>query len=78
MIMAVILTVFMLWIGWSSPAGVLMYWGLSSLIGILQQTLASRHYKKLDEQHEAEVIDVMPARIEVERKTKKKRPTKKR
>jgi len=78
MVMAAIMTVFMLWVGWSSPAGVLMYWGASSLLGVLQTTLARRHFKRQDALHEQEVIEVQPAIINVERKPKKKRPTKKR
>jgi len=77
MIMAAIMTVFMLWVGWSSPAGVLLYWGASSLLGVLQSTLARRHFKKQDELH-AQEIEVMPVKVEVTRKPKKKRPTKKR
>ena len=78
LIMAVVMTLFMLWVGWSSPAGVLMYWGISSLLGVLQSTLARRHFKKQDEIREQEVVEVMPVRVEVTRKVKKKRPTKKR
>ena len=78
LIMAGVMTVFMLWIGWSSPAGVLMYWGVSSLLGVLQTTLARRYFKKQDERKEQEIIEVQPAEVFVERKPKKKRPTKKR
>lgn len=78
LIMSAIMSVFMLWIGWSSPAGVLLYWGLSSLFGVLQSTLARRHFKHQDELREQEEIEVMPAVVAVERKKKKKRPTKKR
>ncbi len=78
MIMAVVMTLFMLWVGWSSPAGVLMYWGVSSLLGVLQSTLARRHFKKLDEAKEAEIAEIQPVVIDVTRKPKKKRPTKKR
>ena len=77
MIMAIVMTGFMLWVGWSSPAGVLLYWGASSLLGVLQSTLARRHFKKQDALHEQE-IEVLPAKVEVTRKVKKKRPTKKR
>ncbi len=78
MVMAVVMTVFMLWVGWSSPAGVLMYWGISSLLGVLQSTLARRHFKKQDEIREAEIAEIKPVVIDVTRKPKKKRPTKKR
>lgn len=78
MVMAVVMTVFMLWIGWSSPAGVLMYWGVSSLLGVLQSTLARRHFKKQDEAQAALEAEIKPVIIDVTRKPKKKRPTKKR
>ena len=77
-IMGAVMTVFMLWIGWSSPAGVLMYWGISSLIGVAQTTITRHFLKKKDEQMEQEIIEVAPVDIAVERKPKKKRPTKKR
>ena len=39
---AMIMAVFMLYIGWISPAGVLLYWVTSSLIGIAQQQIQMR------------------------------------
>ena len=71
------LLVFMLWISWSSPAGVLLFWGASSVIGILQQQLTMRHLKRVEAQAEAARIEVEPVKVDVERKAKKKRPTKK-
>lgn len=76
-IMAVVMSVMFLWIAWGSPAGVLLYWGTSTLIGIAQQQLTMRHLRKLDEQKAAETIDIEPVKVEVMRKAKKKRPTKK-
>lgn len=78
LLMGGIMSLFMLWISWSSPAGVLLFWGASSLMGILQQQLTMHHLKKLDAAKEAETIDVKPVKVDVERKVKKKRPTKKR
>lgn len=48
MIMAAVMSVFMLWISWSSPAGVLLFWGASSLMGIAQQQISMRIMKKRD------------------------------
>ena len=76
-IMSAIMSVMMLWIGWSSPAGVLLFWGVSSLIAIAQQQLSMRALKKKDEQEGTAVIDVTPT-VNVKRVTKKKRPTKSR
>ncbi len=41
-----IMAVFMLYIGWISPAGVLLYWVTSSLIGIGQQQIQMRFLAK--------------------------------
>jgi YidC/Oxa1 family membrane protein insertase len=72
------MTVFMLWIGWGSPAGVLLFWGVSSLFGVFQQQITMRALKAEDEKKEAEIVDVKPVKVEVERKVKKKRPHKSR
>ncbi|NPD30935.1 YidC/Oxa1 family membrane protein insertase [Eggerthellaceae bacterium zg-1084] len=71
------MTIFMLWIGWGSPAGVLLYWGMSSLIGVAQQQISLAFMKARDKQAELTAAEE-PAVIEVIRKEKKKRPTKKR
>lgn len=78
LMMSGFMTLFMLWISWSSPAGVLLFWGASSVIGILQSQITNSILKKRDAEAEAATIDVKPVKVEVERKTKKKRPTKKR
>lgn len=78
LIMGGIMTLMMLWISWSSPAGVLLFWGTSSIIGILQNQITMRMLKKTEAAKEAEMIDVKPVKVNVERKQKKKRPTKKR
>lgn len=76
LIMGGVMSLFMLWISWSSPAGVLLFWGTSSIIGIVQQQLTTRMLKKEDAAKEAEMIEVKPVKVDVERKVKKKRPTK--
>ena len=78
LIMGGIMTLMMLWISWGSPAGVLLFWGTSSVIGILQNQITMRMMKKAEAAKEAEMIDVKPVKVNVERKQKKKRPTKKR
>lgn len=78
MIMAVVMSVFMLWISWSSPAGVLLFWGVSSLIGVAQNQFSMHRCRKLDEKKAAEApIEVKPVEVNVTRKKKKPRPTKK-
>lgn len=76
LMMSGFMSLFMLWISWGSPAGVLLFWGVSSLIGVAQQQISMRIMKKRDEEN-ADVIDVKPVEVDVTRKTKKPRPKKK-
>ncbi|MDR2714087.1 MAG: YidC/Oxa1 family membrane protein insertase [Coriobacteriales bacterium] len=76
-IMMGVMTGFMLFIGWSMSAGVLLYWVVSSYIGVGQQIGSRYMLKKKDEREEAELIDVTPAKVEVDRKERKARPRKK-
>ena len=78
MIMAGVMTIMMLFIGWSSPAGVLLFWATSSLFGVLQQQFTQKVLMKEDEEKEEELLPVEPVKVEYERREKKKRPTKKR
>ncbi len=78
LIMSAVMTVMMLWISWTSPAGVLLFWGVSSIIGIGQQQITQRMMKKQDEKIEAETIDTKPIEVNVVRKERKPRPKKKR
>lgn len=82
MIMSIAMSVMMLWIGWGSPAGVLLFWATSSVIGIAQMTLsrkiiASKEAKRDAARKTAEELEAKPVVVSVVRKTKKKRPTKK-
>ena len=75
--MSIIMGVMMLFVRWSSPAGVLLFWGVSGIIAtIFQQTYMSYLKKKLDAEDEGP-IELQPVHVEVERKERKKRPTKK-
>lgn len=76
MIMAAVMSVFMLFISWSSPAGVLLFWGTSSIIAVLQQQLTFRYLRRKDALT-AEEAPVKPIEVDVTRKAKKKKPTKK-
>lgn len=77
LLMGVIMSVMMLWISWGAPAGVLLFWGASSVIGIAQQQITMVFLRKEEAAKEAETIDVQPIKVDVERRVKKKRPTKK-
>lgn len=76
--MSIIMGVMMLFVSWSSPAGVLLFWGVSGIIAVCTQQLYMHYLKKKDEGANDEIIDVTPVKVEVERRVKKKRPTKKR
>lgn len=77
-IMGVVMSVFMLYISWGSPAGVLLFWGVSSVIGIGQNQLALAQCRKQDEEAiSSKELTSQPVEVEVVRKTKKKRQTKK-
>ena len=78
LIMSGFMTLFMLWIGWGSPGGVLLFWGASSIFGVAQQQITMRTLKKKDQEEEADIIDIKPVEVDITRKEKKKRPTKKR
>ena len=76
--MSIIMGVMMLFVSWSSPAGVLLFWGVSGIIAVVTQQVYMRHLKKHDKALEMEQIEVQPVKVEVERRVKKKRPKKKR
>jgi len=65
------MAVFMLFIGWSSPAGVLLYWDVSSLLGIAQQQFTQAAVKKaLGDQEELveEAIELADGEIPKKKK----------
>lgn len=78
LIMVGIMSIMMIWIGWGSPAGVLLFWGASSLIAIAQQQISLRIVKSQDAKSEEKDEYVIKADVVVDRKVKKKRPNKKR
>ena len=77
-LMSIIMGVMMLFVSWSSPAGVLLFWGVSGIIATITQQGYMRILKRRAANEENEQIEVQPVKVEVERKVKKKRPTKKR
>ena len=75
--MSIIMGLMMLFVSWSSPAGVLLFWGVSGIIATIVQQTYTRYLRNKLEKEEEEMIEVKPVKVEVERKVKKKRPTKK-
>ena len=76
MMMTGVMGVMFIWMAFVSPAGVMLYWALSSAFGLVQQLLTQHKLKKEDEKKEEEII-IKPVKVNVERREKKKRPTKK-
>ena len=87
--MSIIMGVMMLFVSWSSPAGVLLFWGsspagvllfwgVSGIIATITQQVYMRHLKNQAAAEENAQIEIKPVKVEVERKARKKRPTKKR
>ena len=72
------MSVMMLWLGWGSPAGVLLYWDTSSIIGIGQQLVMNQLNKRKEAAIEEEMADITPVKVEVVRKEHKSRPRKSR
>lgn len=64
------------WMAFISPAGVMLYWALSSAFGLVQQLITQRVMKKEAAEKENQAV-AKPIKVNVERKQKKKRPTKK-
>ena len=78
LIIAAVMSVMMVFIAWTSPAGVLLFWGVSSLIGIAQnQWTMSRCRRQDKEKEEKEAEMSKPYEVDVTRKAKKARPKKK-
>ena len=76
-IMMTVMSGMMLFFGWSVPAGVLLYWDVSSYIGVAQQQISRWLLKRKDDQAEAEVVDITPVKVDVDRVERKARPKKK-
>lgn len=64
------------WMAFISPAGVMLYWALSSGFALVQQLITQRVLKKEAAEKE-EAAPAKPIKVNVERREKKKRPTKK-
>ena len=77
LLMSGVMSVMMLFIGWGTPAGVLLFWGTSSIIAIIIQQ-AYLAYLKHQDAKVVEEEEAQPVQVEVVRKPKKNRPKKKR
>lgn len=78
MMMLGIMGIMFIWMSFISPAGVLLYWALSSGFGLVQQIITQKVLTKEADDKEAATVVAKPIHVNVERKQKKKRPSKKR
>ena len=75
--MAVVMTVMMLWMGWSLPVGVLLYYDVSSLWQVAQQIFVTQRVIDKAKAEEEERQKNAPVTVDVVRREKKPRPHKK-
>ncbi len=75
-VMLVVMGALFIWMAYISPAGVVLYWTFSSGIAAGQQFFTNRSLERKYEEEEEE-ITIKPVEVNVERREKKKRPTKK-
>lgn len=71
------MAVFMLFIGWSAPAGVLLYWDVSSILGIGQQQLTQNAVKRALGSEEELVEEAIEEADELDGKKKSAKKKKK-
>ena len=76
-IMGIVMAVWMVWIGWGLPSGVLLYYNTSALWQVAQQQLVTKRVMDAAKaEAEAQLAD-KPLEIDIVRKDRKKRPRKK-
>lgn len=75
--MGVVMGVFMLWIGWTVPTAVLLYYNTSGLWQIVQQKLVTDKVIARARKEAEECLKNAPIEVNVVRKEKKERPHKK-
>ena len=76
-IMMIVMSGVMLFFGWNVPAGVLLYWDVSSYLGVAQQLVTRRMLERKDEQLEKENETIEPVKVDIDRAERKARPKKK-
>jgi YidC/Oxa1 family membrane protein insertase len=57
--MMYLMPVMMLWVMWSAPAGLLLYWFFGNIVSFGQQMIINR-MNKTDEPPKEEVVDSIP------------------
>ena len=75
--MALVMGIMMLWLGWNLPAGVLLYYDVSSLWQGAQQIFVTRRVMEKAKAEEEERLAHAPIEVDVVRREHKARPRKK-
>ena len=75
--MSVVMTVMMLWIGWSLPGGVLLYYDVSTAWQVIQQVFVTQKVIDKAKAEEEERQKNAPIEVDVVRRERKVRPHKK-
>lgn len=75
--MALVMSVMMLWIGWGLPAGVLLYYDVSSAWQVVQQLFVTKKVIEKARAEEEERMKNAPIEVDVVRHERKQRPHKK-
>lgn len=75
--MAIVMSVMMLWLGYGLPAGVLLYYDVSSAWQVAQQIFVTRRVIEKAKAEEEERLANAPIEVDVVRRERKARPHKK-
>lgn len=75
--MGAVMTIMMLFVGWSSSAGVVLFWVTSSAWAVIQQQLIFKEKDREIKEEEQKEIATKPVEVNVVRREHKPRPTKK-
>jgi YidC/Oxa1 family membrane protein insertase len=72
--MTYFMPVMMLWVMWSAPAGLLLYWFFGNVVSFGQQMIINK-MNKTDEPPKEEIVDSMPGNVKSVKKVKPKLST---
>lgn len=75
--MSVVMTLMMLFVGWGLPAGVLLYYDVSTLWQVVQQLFVTQKVIEKAKAEEEERMANAPIQVDVVRRERKPRPHKK-
>ncbi|MCH3942660.1 MAG: YidC/Oxa1 family membrane protein insertase [Atopobiaceae bacterium] len=76
-IMGAVMAVMMVYFGWTVPVGVVLYYNVSSIVGVIQQQFITKKIMEKAKAEEEERLLNAPIQVDVVRKEKKNRPRKK-